>query len=147
MKKARRNNIVFVPIKARGGFITNCNNPNYQQKLRRFSSPRFDIYEILFAFEIEGDSMSPVLRGGDTAFSEEVSDLCPIRDGQIHILIINDGIIAKRVTRAYDSGGLVEKLELESENPAYRPFKIDIEEVRKIYVVRGIETNHACSEI
>ena len=82
------------------------------------------------------------------AICEESSDVCPVREGQIHVVITREGIVAKRISRIYGANGSLAKFKLESDNSIdYYPLIIDKEEILKIYVVRGIDTRHACSEI
>ena len=78
----------------------------------------------LNAITVAGDSMEPLLRDGDEILVDTTPR--PLRDG-VHVVRVGDSLLVKRVQT-----GIPGKLVLESENPAYRPIELPLDEVRII---------------
>lgn len=78
----------------------------------------------LSAIAIAGDSMEPTLRDGDEVLVDRT--LRPLRDG-VHVVRIGDTLLVKRI-----DAGRPGVLTLISDNPAYRPVELPIEEVEVI---------------
>lgn len=78
----------------------------------------------LSAITVEGDSMEPLLRAGDEVLVDRRTQ--PFRDG-IHVVRLEDTLLVKRV--ASQGGG---RLSLLSQNLAYPPIDVDMNEVEII---------------
>lgn len=78
----------------------------------------------LSAITVEGDSMEPLLRAGDEVLVDRRTR--PFRDG-IHVVRLEDTLLVKRV--ASQGGG---RLSLLSQNLAYPPIDVDMNEVEII---------------
>lgn len=95
----------------------------------------------LVAIEIEGDSMSPTLTSGDIVVCERIERGQPLRDNAVYV-IVTDVVVAKRVQQIKNNNQLV-SLNLISDNAeTYKPYEVDLEEIREIYMVRCRVTNY-----
>lgn len=81
-------------------------------------------------FEIIGDSMLP-LQEGSLIVAEKLDKLQDVKNGEVCIVVgINEGVVLKRVYNELKKNGT---LLLKSENPAYAPYHIAIEEVHELW--------------
>ncbi len=88
-------NINFVGVKARAGYLDGYADPEYMETLPSFSMPM--LKNVTFrCFEIKGNSMSTTIHDGDYLFGKYVDNFDDILDGRIYVIISkNDGIVAK----------------------------------------------------
>ena len=133
-----RQNIVLVRQRAMAGYATAAQDPEYQDQLPRFSMPGME--GNLVAFEISGDSMQPTITNGDIVICERVEPGEPLRETNVYI-VVTDTVVAKRIHQIKQNGD-VTQLELISDNPVYRPYKVDVPEVQQILRVKTRLTNY-----
>lgn len=127
--KEGNENIELVPVKAAAGYLNGYADPEYLQELKRFSLP-FLSKSTYRAFEIKGDSMSP-LPSGSIVVGEYVEHVNDIKDGQTYVLVSkNEGIVYKRIFNKVEEN---ETLILRSDNLSYEPYAIKAEEVLEIW--------------
>ncbi len=124
-------NVVFVPAKARAGYLNGYGDTEFIESLPNFHMPQLTngTYR---CFEVQGDSMAPNFHNGDLIFGRYVEDLKDIKDGKVYVVISKeDGVVLKRVINRIEVSG---KLILKSDNtngsyPAYSINSQDIQEV------------------
>ncbi|WP_299577725.1 LexA family transcriptional regulator [uncultured Sunxiuqinia sp.] len=127
--------IPIVPAKASAGYLSGFADPEYVGALPRFYMPipelsRTATYRV---FQVRGDSMLPVTPES-YLFCEYVSDINDLREGQPYVLITREeGLVYKRV---YFKTG--DQLLLKSDNPAYEPYSLDMEQVLELWKARGV---------
>lgn len=124
-------NINFVGVKARAGYLDGYADPEYMETLPSFSMPMLKngTYR---CFEIKGNSMSTTIHDGDYLFGKYVDNFDDILDGRIYVIISkNDGLVVKRVlNRIRESGKLILKSDNKDGNyPMYSIYAEDILEV------------------
>lgn len=124
-------NINFVGVKARAGYLDGYSDPEYMESLPSFSMPMLKngTYR---CFEIKGNSMSTTIHDGDYLFGKYVDNFDDILDGRIYVIISkNDGVVVKRVlNRIRESGKLILKSDNRDGNyPMYSIYAEDILEV------------------
>jgi phage repressor protein C with HTH and peptisase S24 domain len=136
--KSNRQNIVLVRQRAMAGYATAAQDPEYHEQLPRFSMPGME--GELVAFEISGDSMQPTITNGDIVICEPVERGEPLRETNVYI-VVTDTVVAKRIHQIKQNGE-VAQLELISDNPVYRPYKVDVPEVQQILRVKTRLTNY-----
>lgn len=124
-------NINFVGVKARAGYLDGYADPEYMESLPSFSMPMLKngTYR---CFEIKGNSMSTTIHDGDYLFGKYVDNFDDILDGRIYVIISkNDGVVVKRVlNRIRESGKLILKSDNRDGNyPMYSIYAEDILEV------------------
>jgi plasmid maintenance system antidote protein VapI len=135
-----RNNIRLVPNLARAGDALGLNNRENLEDFPRFSVPGMS--GDLWAFKIDGDSMLPTITNGDIVVCERLEPSEPIRDNQVYV-VVSDVVVAKRVQQIKE-GNRIASLRLISDNSdVYKPYELDLEEIRYLLRVKCRLTNHA----
>ena len=136
----QKENIEFVPVKAKAGYLTGYADPEFMVKLRKFSFP-LPTVGTFRAFEIEGDSMPPH-RKGSIIIGKYVETLQDVKNGRTYIVVTKDeGVVYKRLYHLPDAPG---RLILISDNKAYVPYTKhaeDIIELWEYYCHIGFEPN------
>ena len=126
-----KENIEFVQQKASAGYLNGYADPEYIEELPKFQLPMLGSGTFR-AFEIKGDSMLP-LKPGTTIIGEYVQDWTEIKEGETYILATTtEGVVYKRVYNKSANDGS-KMLTLKSDNPAYPPYEVHIEDVREIW--------------
>lgn len=127
-------NVVYVPIKARAGYLDGYGDAGYIETLPSFSMPHLTngTYR---CFEVQGNSMVRTFFDGDLVFGKYVENLSDIKDGRVYVIVSrNDGIVLKRVINRIEERG---KLILKSDNKDgnYPTYTINAEEIMEIWYV------------
>ena len=121
-----RQNIELIPDKAAAGYTSGYSDPEYLKELPRFSLPFLPRHGTYRAFEINGDSMLPLL-SGTIIIGEYVENLNYIKSGKTYVVVTrDDGIVYKRVFNYIDENG---KLFLVSDNRQYEPYQLNADDV------------------
>jgi hypothetical protein len=94
----------------------------------------------LVAFQIEGNSMDPVIRNGDIVVCKSVDSPNDIRDNEIYAVKSNGNVWVKYVQKINNNRGRTVKLKLISANYFDNdPFEEEVNETTRLYkVVRKI---------
>jgi len=127
-------NVVYVPVKARAGYLDGYGDPDYIETLPAFHMPQLNngTYR---CFEVQGNSMVRTFFDGDLVFGKYVEDLRDIKDGRVYVIVSkNDGIVLKRIINRVEERN---KLILKSDNKDgnYPTYTIDIDEVQEVWYV------------
>ena len=120
-----KQNIDFIPVKAKAGYTQGFSDEEYIKELFRFSLPKLpdDNYR---AFEIEGDSMLPI-QEGFVVVGKYLEGFGRIKNGKRYIFVLKDeGVVFKKVVNEVTKN---KSLLLVSDNSNYLPYSINIEEV------------------
>jgi transcriptional regulator with XRE-family HTH domain len=129
-----KENIELVSQKASAGYLAGYQDTEYIKELPKISIPVLPKNRTYRAFEIQGDSMLPVLPGS-IIFGEYHDDVAAIKNGKPYILVTrHDGIVFKRVFNFSDRDG---KLLLVSDNRNYEPYTVEAEDVLEIWSARA----------
>ncbi len=126
-------NIELVPVKASAGYLNGYSDPEFVAALPKFSLPMFK-QGTYRAFEIKGDSMTP-LPSGSIIISEYVENWNDLKIGETAIVISNnDGVVYKRIGSKIkpDKG-----LKLVSDNQVYEPYYINAAEIIEIWKAKA----------
>ncbi|MCB0527132.1 MAG: S24 family peptidase [Saprospiraceae bacterium] len=94
----------------------------------------------LVAFQIDGNSMDPVIRHGDIVVCKSVENLNDIRDNEIYAVRSNGSVWVKYVQKIFNNRGRITRLKLISANYFDNdPFEEEVNETTRLYkVVRKI---------
>jgi len=94
----------------------------------------------LVAFQIDGNSMDPVIRHGDIVVCKSVENLNDIRDNEIYAVRSNGQVWVKYVQKNFNNRGRIVRLKMISANYFDNdPFEEDVNETTRLYkVVRKI---------
>lgn len=127
-------NVVYVPVKARAGYLDGYGDPEYIETLPSFNMPHLTngTYR---CFEVKGNSMVRTFFDGDLVFGKYVENLEDIKDGRIYIIVSkNDGIVLKRVINRITER---RKLILKSDNKDgnYPTYTINAEDIVEVWYV------------
>lgn len=121
-------NIELVGAKARAGYLASYQDPEYIKDLPKLYFPM--IKEGTYrAFEIEGDSMLPMMPGSVVVCSyvERLEDL---KNNKTYIIATHlDGVVYKRILLNPDQKSLTAV----SDNPIYPPYKISYRDIAEIW--------------
>jgi transcriptional regulator with XRE-family HTH domain len=131
--KDNRENVELVTQKASAGYIAGFQEIEFIKDLPKISLPVLSRNQTYRAFEIQGDSMLPV-QPGSLIFGEYVESLGSVKSGKPYVLVLNDGIVFKRVFNFLDDEG---KLLLVSDNRLYEPYTISPDDVLEIWRAHG----------
>lgn len=126
-------NVIYVPVKARAGYLTGYGDAHFIEKLPAYRVPGLNngSYRI---FEVDGNSMFNTLADGDKVASRWQM-LSEIRDDRVYILVTNnDGIIIKRLINRYEEGKIIAKSD-NNHKGEYPDLLIDIHEIAEVWYV------------
>jgi transcriptional regulator with XRE-family HTH domain len=124
-----KENIEYIPVKARAGYLAGYGDPEFLSTLPRFNLPTLT-KGTFRAFEIQGDSMPPI-HDGFIVIGRYVENWKELKDNNRYILLTkNDGIVFKRITNNISKNGT---LILSSDNTEYSPFVISIEDLMEAW--------------
>jgi transcriptional regulator with XRE-family HTH domain len=129
-----RPDIPFVPVKAAAGYLAGYADPEFIDELNTFTLPMFSGGNYR-AFEIVGDSMMPTPTGS-VIVGEKIDSVEDVKNNMTYIVVSrNEGIVYKRILKGARSKN---KLTLVSDNPSYKPYTIDAEDVLEIWQAQYI---------
>ena len=128
------NEIQFVPVKAAAGYLAGYADPEFIDELNTFTLPMLAPGQYR-AFEIVGDSMLPT-PSGSVIVGEKVDNVDDIKSNQTYIVVSrNEGIVYKRVLR---NAKLKNKMTMVSDNTAYQPYNVSMEDVMEVWKAQMI---------
>ncbi|MBS1644217.1 MAG: LexA family transcriptional regulator [Bacteroidetes bacterium] len=125
-------NIEFVPIRARAGYIAGHSDPEFIAALPKFTLPHLPQNRSYRMFPTVGDSMLPIPEGC-FVIAEYVQDWLELKDGILCILILkssgNDFVFKKVENRIKTNRTLM----LHSLNENYTPYEVAVGDVLEIW--------------
>ena len=90
----------------------------------------------MVAFPVEGSSMEPQIKHGDTVICRPISGAHEIKDNEIYAVKSNGSLWVKHVQRIYDARKRVVKLKMISANHMdFDPFEEDVNEHTRLFKV------------
>ncbi len=129
MASETNNLIHLVPVKAAAGYLAGYADLEFLDELNTFTLPMLNNGHYR-AFEIIGDSMLPT-PSGSVIVGEKVESLDDAKSNQAFIVISRtDGIVYKRLEKNNRSKA---KVTLVSDNPAYKPYQIESEDILELW--------------
>lgn len=136
-------NITLVPHRAMAGYALEHEEDAFLSELPKFSIPNLEGQ--LLAFEISGDSMYPTITNGDVVVCEPLERGDPIRDNNVYV-VVTDVVVAKRIQQIKGDSETADYLRLISDNSnVYKPYEVDLENIRQILRVKCRLTSYAIS--
>ncbi len=129
-------NIIYVPVKARAGYLSGYGDPEFIETLPTFRLPGLNNATFRM-FEVDGPSMAPNVLNGDRIIGEWIDSLDKIRDNRVHVIVHKGGVAVKRIINRIKERG---KLYLKSDTIAHRhefpTIEIDPEDIKEIWYGR-----------
>ena len=129
-------NIIYVPVKARAGYLLGYGDAEFMETLPTFRLPGLNnaTYRM---FEVEGPSMAPNVLHGDRIIGEWIDTLDKIRDNRVYVIVHKGGVAVKRVVNRLQERG---KLYLKSDTIAHRhefpTVEVDPADVKEVWYGR-----------
>lgn len=126
---ANNENIEYVPVKAKAGYMSGYNDPEFIAALPKYSIPNLPAQGTFRIFPSVGDSMLPVPEGSDI-IAQYVADWTAIKPDTPCIVILKgqQDFVFKLVT--VNKNGTVR---LKSLNPSYEPYSVDVSDIMEIW--------------
>jgi len=131
-----RENILYVPVKARAGYLLGYGDKQYVESLPAFSMPGLNNGTFRM-FEVEGVSMAPNIRSGDRVIGEWVEHPNDVVDNQVYIVVHEGGVAIKRVfNRLKDKGKLYLKSDTVEHRDEFPVLEVSPEEIAEIWMAK-----------
>ncbi|MDO1447810.1 LexA family transcriptional regulator [Rhodocytophaga aerolata] len=129
-----KENILFVPVKARAGYLLGYGDPEYIQSLYACSMPGFTNGTFRI-FEVEGYSMTNTLQPGDMVITRYVENWNNLSNDNVYVIVAKNGICIKRIQNVIDkAAGIV----IQSDNPEFATDFIPVEDILEIWEARAL---------
>lgn len=127
-------NIIFVPVRARAGYLSGYEDPEFIETLPTYRLPNLSAGTYRM-FEVFGQSMVSTFHESDIIIARWVENLLEIKDNRVYVVVTKrDGVVAKRVVNRVSTDG---KLILNSDNQRhageYPPIVVDPEDILEIW--------------
>lgn len=127
--KKNRENMEYVPIKAKAGYHSSFNDPCFISELPKFTFPNLPKGGTYRMFPTTGDSMLPIPERSDI-ITRYIEDWTSIRPDTLCIVILKgeQDFVFKQVTVQNDKTVLLKSL-----NNLYEPYQVPMDEVLEIW--------------
>ncbi len=127
--KSNNENIEYVPIKAKAGYMSGYNDPEFIAGLPRYSIPNLPSQGTFRIFPSVGDSMLPVPEGSDI-IAQYVADWSSLKvDTPCIVILKGQQDFVFKMATVNTNGTLL----LKSLNPEYKPYSVDGNDVMEIW--------------
>ncbi|MEX0273700.1 MAG: XRE family transcriptional regulator [Flavobacteriaceae bacterium] len=125
-------NMVLVNAKAAAGYPQNIQDTSWYQQLPAFDLPIPEFRNATYrGFQVEGDSMLPVLQSGDWVLARAVEHIDHVNAHKMYVVVLQDSVLVKKIEKRPNSNNL----SLISLNTAYPPYEIKPFQVQEIWEV------------
>lgn len=129
--------IIHVPMPAMAGYAAEATDPEFISELPAYQLPGYDFqYGTFRSFDINGDSMIPVLHPGDKVvcrFMEPHDWVTDIRDHHVYVIVSRGAVVVKRVINNLSRH---RHLQLISDNEEFKPYRINVNDIREVWYVK-----------
>lgn len=135
VNEAGVDNILYVPIRARAGYLSGYGDPEFIETLPSFRMPGLSngTYRM---FEVDGPSMSPTLASGDRVICRWVESLSEISDSRVYVVVHAGGVVVKRlINRIQERGKLYLKSDTIAHRNDYPTLEVDAQDIKEIWYV------------
>lgn len=124
--------VLMINAKAAAGLPQNIDNAQFFEDLPRFQFPLFQFGDFAL-IETTGDSMHPTIYHGDWVLVKRVVELEDIKEGYVHVLVLDDGLVVKRVLNRIKERNA---LALQSDNETYTTYDASVDRVLQVWQVQ-----------
>lgn len=134
-----KENMVLVNTKAAAGYPQNIQDVSWYQQLPAFDIPLPEYRNASYrGFQVEGDSMLPVLEPKEWVIGKAISNLSELNSNAIYVVVLQDSVMVKKIRRAFsDSSRLSNSVSLISINSEYSPYTIDADRILELWEVNS----------
>lgn len=129
--KEGKENIEFVPVKAKAGYVAGYNDPEFINRLPKFHLPHLPRDKTFRMFPITGDSMLP-FKEGDFIIAEYIRDWFTVKNNTLCVVILKgtQDFVFKKVTNSLKQN---RELCLSSLNDLYKPYSVKAEDILELW--------------
>lgn len=128
-----RENISYVSVKARAGYLLGFGDPSFIEKLPAFTIPGYT-HGTYRLFEVDGHSMFPTLQASDRVITRWAG-ISEVRDDRVYVIVTkNDGVLIKRVINRYQEGKIIAKSD-NNHGGEFPALVLDLSEISEIWYV------------
>lgn len=128
-----RENISYVSVKARAGYLLGFGDPAYIEKLPAFTVPGYT-HGTYRLFEVDGHSMFPTLQASDRVITRWAG-ISEVRDDRVYVIVTkNDGVLIKRIINRYQEGKIIAKSD-NNHGGEFPALVLDLSEISEIWYV------------
>ncbi|MEY4172729.1 MAG: transcriptional regulator [Bacteroidota bacterium] len=134
--EAGKERVTVVPVKAAAGYLGGYGDLDFIEALPQFALPlpEFAQEETRRVFQIQGDSMLPVV-SGSYVISSYVQDWRSIKTNELYVFLTQEqGVVFKRAVNRIAESGYVD---LVSDNPIYTPYSVHVDDLIEVWKVQG----------
>ncbi|WP_461534071.1 XRE family transcriptional regulator [Sinomicrobium sp.] len=130
LNTSEHENIVLVNAKVSAGYAHNLQDPEWYDTLPAFSLPLPEYRNATYrGFQVEGNSMYPVLHSGEWVIAQAEEKLSDLRPEEIYVVVLQDSLVVKKIVRQQN------RIQLVSVNPEYPTIETRPEDIREIWRV------------
>ncbi len=144
--KSNNENVEYVPVKAKAGYMAGCSDPEFIAALPKFSIPNLPLNGTFRIFPSVGDSMLPVPEGADI-IAQYLADWTDLKaDTPCIVILKGEQDFVFKLTSLQADG----TIRLKSLNPVYEPYCVeaaDVIEIWRFYAYTSREFPEARSEM
>ncbi len=127
-------NIVLVNVKAAAGYPHNIQDIDWYQQLPAFDLPLPEYRNATYrGFQVEGDSMLPVLEPKEWVIGRAVTNLSELAANAIYVVVLEDSVVVKKIRKNEEASLLT----LISLNTEYLPYTIQTHQVVELWEVNS----------
>jgi|SRR5690554_3008427 len=127
--------MVLVNQKAAAGYPHNVQDADWYQSLPQFNIPLPQFRNATYrGFQVEGDSMFPIIHPDDWVLAKSVSSVSEISNNRIYVVVLKDSVLVKKLQKIPHKSDV---LRLISVNPEYAPIEVKIDEIQELWQVNS----------
>ncbi|GAA4274054.1 LexA family transcriptional regulator [Aquimarina gracilis] len=127
-------NIVLVNVKAAAGYPHNVQDLDWYQQLPAFDIPLPEYRNATYrGFQVEGDSMMPVLEPKEWVIGKAINNLSEIGNNAICVVVLEDSVVVKKIRKNEDASVIT----LISLNPEYLPYNVQTHQIVELWEVNS----------
>lgn len=136
--KDDKENMEYVPVKAKAGYRAGFSDPEFIAALPKFSLPNLPRSGTFRMFPTTGDSMLPIPEGSDVV-AKFVQDWQDVKPGTLCIVVLKgeQDFVFKQVTFEKDGQVLLVSL-----NKLYEPYRVPSADVLEVWAFHSYQTGH-----
>lgn len=129
-----KENVEMIPETASAGYAHGYADEAFLMDKPKYKLPFLPKGRTYRAFEINGDSMYPLLPHQAIVIGEYMANFNDVKNGQICVVVTRKGIVLKKV---YNKIKERNKIQLRSSNIHYKPYELDVEDIIEIWAYKA----------
>ncbi|UZO81073.1 LexA family transcriptional regulator [Aquimarina sp. ERC-38] len=133
-------NMVLVNTKAAAGYPQNIQDVSWYQQLPAFAIPLPEYRNASYrGFQVEGDSMLPVLEPKEWVIGKAIGNLNEINSNAIYVVVLQDSVMVKKIKKTLTPIGTSDdaSISLISINKEYAPYTIHTNQIQELWEVNS----------